>query len=107
MIIRAEDSKIVMNSDGVLGKSMGELVGCEFVNLELKPGAEIPAHQMEMPVSFIILSGEGMIIVDDQEDRVGEGDLVSVDKGSFRGWSNPSAGDLRILVVKHIRQGMS
>ena len=50
----------------------------------MKPGQEIPPHASGTGV-FYIVSGKGVMTVDDQEVEVQAGNMVLIDKGESRG----------------------
>src|SRR5210317_361075 len=50
----------------------------------MKPGQEIPPHEGGIGV-FYIVSGKGVMTVDEQEVEVQEGNMVLMDKGESRG----------------------
>lgn len=55
-------------------------------------------HQGEEEI-YIVLKGEGLMRVDDEEQRVEEGDVILNKSGSSHGLANDGAADMAILVV--------
>lgn len=50
----------------------------------MKPGQEIPPHPSGTGV-FYIISGSGVMTVEGQETRIGEGDMIFVEQDEERG----------------------
>jgi quercetin dioxygenase-like cupin family protein len=50
-----------------------------------EPGQFIPVHQPEVDLTLTILEGEGVVVADKQEARLGPGCLVFVPAGEKRG----------------------
>ncbi len=50
-----------------------------------EPGQFIPVHAPAVDLTLVVLEGEGQVVADHQEDRVGPGAIVVVTAGEARG----------------------
>ncbi len=105
MIRKYEDSKIVFDNDGALGKSITEIGGNELVHLKLETGKIVPEHALPIEVTFFIVSGSGIISIDGEKFKAKKNDVVFVKSDSQRGWTNDSREEtLELFVVKKIKE---
>ena len=102
MIHRRSDGETILERDGARGRRIGEKNGCEYVHLTLQSGCTVAPHRLDFPVTFYVLTGSGIVTLDGNPDEVEAGDLVEVDGGAFREWSNPGAEPFSCLVIKHV-----
>ena len=102
MIKKYDQSKIVFDNDGVIGRSITEVGGNEFVHLKLEPGKLVPAHALAIDVTFFIVSGSGTISIDGKKIKAEKNDVVFVKSNSQRGWINDGNDVLELFVVKKL-----
>ena len=68
--------------------------------LILQPGSSIGLHaHNEDEEIYYVLSGSGIMIVDNEEKEIACGDIVLTKSGSFHGLNNHSSEILKIFVV--------
>jgi len=72
----------------------------ELIHLILKPGEKLDMHTNPFDVVFFTLSGEGVLVVEEERFAMKANDTVAVPKSILRAWENNSLEDLRILVFK-------
>lgn len=65
----------------------------------LKPGKAIEAHVDPMEEIYFVLSGQGIMQVNEQFRRVGPGDAVCIPKGAAHGLVNDAEEECMILVI--------
>ncbi len=66
----------------------------------LAPGVSIGIHQHEQDEEYYyIISGKGMMTLDDQQFPVKTGDITAVYPGGVHGLENNGDEDLRIIVI--------
>jgi uncharacterized cupin superfamily protein len=71
-----------------------------FHNTVLRPGVSIGFHKHKGSEEiYYIISGKGLMRVDDETSEVGPGDAVLTKNGSSHGLENIGETDLRIIVV--------
>jgi oxalate decarboxylase/phosphoglucose isomerase-like protein (cupin superfamily) len=76
--------------------------GCNWLDMSiLPPGASIGlhAHGLEDEEIYIVISGRGRMIVDDETFMVGAGDVVLNQPGGTHALENTGDEDLRIVVI--------
>jgi mannose-6-phosphate isomerase-like protein (cupin superfamily) len=66
---------------------------------KLAPGREIEPHVDPMEEIYFVLSGSGMMHVDEEKRQVGPGDAIWIPIGSRHALANNGQGDCVILVV--------
>lgn len=71
--------------------TMGEML--------IDPGCEIPLHVHKVEDAMIVLSGNGVFIVDDEELSFGPQDSLLAPAGSVHGIKNNGETQLRIIFV--------
>ena len=84
----------------ILGEN-GAINGEYFVQgfVVIYPGGSIPLHDHETVESYVILSGEGRITVDEQSEPVRQYDCVYVDKWQKHTLQNTGTADMHIMFV--------
>jgi uncharacterized cupin superfamily protein len=66
----------------------------------LAPGVSVGVHRHERDEEYYyIVSGEGMLTLDDEQFPVKAGDISAVYPGGRHGLANTGAQDLRIIVI--------
>lgn len=96
------DAAVIFDTGGACGRKLHEANGCEFVVLALDPASEIAPHVLDIPVSFYVVAGIGVLVADGVSYDIASGDLVQTTAGSERAVRNTGEAELKLLVVKHI-----
>lgn len=66
----------------------------------IPPGASIGIHHHEQGEEYYyIISGKGIMTLDNEQFEVEKGDLTAVFKGGSHGLENNTSGDLSIIVI--------
>lgn len=66
----------------------------------MRPGVSVGLHKHTTDEEYYyIISGNGVLTLDDQEYDVGAGDLAIVYPGGSHGLRNPAGEDLRFIVI--------
>ncbi len=100
-IYKQDSGKQVLNEGGAIGKSIVNLPYAEVVRLTLEHHGAIDAHLLDIPVTFHVVSGIGVAIIDGDEIAVEAGDVLVIEPGEDRGWYNERSEPLEILAIKH------
>ena len=104
MHIPHDNAKLVFETPQVRGLSLMETERTEFVELTLMKGGNVPAHSLDIQVTFYVAEGRGTLAVDGTAFAISQGDMVSSKAGSTRELTNTGDGDLRVLVIKQIAE---
>ena len=83
------------------GYKLLETEATEYVELTLLKGGNVPSHSLNIPVTFYIAEGEGILAINDNEITVNAGDMANSEAGATRELRNTGEGNLRVLVIKH------
>ena len=84
----------------VLARSRGAI---RFIDLSvLGPGADIGrhTHQPDNEELYVVVSGKGLMTLDDREFEVGPGHVIVNRPGGTHGLKNIGAEELRIVVIE-------
>ena len=71
-----------------------------MVHFRLGSGEEIGEHVMPLEVIFLVLEGDGVLTVDQEEVSADCGTALRCPAGTPRAWKNPGPDTLRVLVLK-------
>jgi quercetin dioxygenase-like cupin family protein len=71
----------------------------------IEPGRKIEEHVDPMEEIYFVLSGSGLMQVDDEQRQVGPGDAAWIPAGSGHSLSNNGEGECVILVVASPHEG--
>ena len=104
MHIRHENATAVLDAPLTKGLKLLQTASTEFVELTLMKGGNVPAHSLDIPVTFYVAEGRGTLAVDGTAFAISQGDMVSSKAGSTRELTNTGDGDLRVLVIKQIAE---
>ncbi len=103
MLTAKENNKQIYNSEGAAGYLISTSNRCEYVRLVLEPGGVIANHILPFPVTFYVLKGNPVAVINEIESKVNFGDLLEAAAGIERGWKNFSDSGAEILVIKHLQ----
>jgi quercetin dioxygenase-like cupin family protein len=95
------DGRTVYEEPGATGLQLLETETETFVELTVRKGGNVPAHSLDLPVTFYVAEGNGEISVDGRESLVAAGDMVTSEPGTTREVTNTGQTDLKLLVIKH------
>lgn len=76
----------------------------DVFELEIAPGSGLNPHDMPCKVVFCVLDGTGTFNYDGVDETVNVNEIVHVDPGKIRFWSNKTTKPLKILVVRSITE---
>lgn len=85
-------------------RRLGEGVNCNFIDcVVIPPGATIGVHTHERDNEelYIVLSGRGVMTIEDQEHDVFEGDVIVNPPGGAHGLRNCGDADIRLVVIEY------
>jgi mannose-6-phosphate isomerase-like protein (cupin superfamily) len=84
----------------ILGEN-GAINGEYFVQgfVVIYPGGSVPMHEHENVESYVILSGEGQMSVDEQSEPVGPYDCIYMEKGQKHSLQNTGTVDMHVMFV--------
>jgi len=103
MIKKFENSKIVLENDGVIGRSIAEINDSEFVHLSLSPGKIVPDHALDINVVFYVVTGNGTISINGDSIEAEKNDIINVESGAQRSWVNNGNEILELFVIKKLK----
>ena len=72
----------------------------EIIQIYLLPNEIIPIHKNKDTALFNIISGNGIVTVDNVEYKVNNGDFIVIEKDRDRKWVNSGDKTLVITVTK-------
>lgn len=72
----------------------------KLINISFKPGEGIALHANDERAIFYVLSGEGILSLEDEEHILKTGDSILINEELQRGWRNESLEELSLLVMK-------
>lgn len=107
MIRRDKDvEKIPMTLPGAYGSSMKALIGPDegwegyvMRKVELGPGGKSPHHQHPWPHINYVIEGEGVLLLGESENPIGEGDAAYVPPQTLHQYQNTGDSPLRFLCI--------
>ncbi len=98
-----DNATVVYGTPKVVGCRLLETEAVEYVELTFLKDGNVPAHSLDIPVTFYIAEGNGTVSIDGSKFTVGPGDMLTSDAGTSRELTNTGKGDFRVLVIKHKR----
>ena len=72
----------------------------EVIHLTLQPGEGMELHMMPFEVIFFVREGAGTLMFEEGQVAGTSGDCIRVEPGVKRGWKNTSLQELKIVVMK-------
>lgn len=72
----------------------------ELIHINLKAGEKLQEHKNPQDAVFFIISGNALVTVNGEEQKLKANDTVKITSDQLRAWANNSNNDLRILVIK-------
>jgi len=74
----------------------------DLIHLILKSGEVVGTHSQPIPVSFYVLSGEGILTVGSDNIPAVADMMIDVEPHAMRSWRNTGEAPLKILVIKQL-----
>lgn len=105
MICNKSNGRIILQNPAATGIILQSDNSCEYVYLTINPRSKLEKHQLPMPVTFFVISGNGELTLDDKVCTATKHDLIKAEANTERGWVNNSDSILELLVVKHFQKG--
>ena len=75
----------------------------ELIHLTLRPDEKMELHTQPFDVVFYVLSGNGILEVEEQSIDGFPGTCIHVPAGMKRGWKNNTNEEFRVLAVKDLK----
>lgn len=85
------------------GRIMFSSKKLELIHLSLQPGEQMDPHSQPFDVVFYVISGNGILDLQEQSVAGTPGTCIHVPAGMQRGWKNNSNEEFRVLVVKDLK----
>ena len=101
MIHSAKTGSLIYTQEGSTGHSLAQIGDLEYVELVLAPGCWIEKHTLPFAIEFYVVQGKGDLLLAEQTTEVGARQLVHINAGEERGWTNTGGQNLVILGMKH------
>ena len=95
---KLEDAPVILADP--LGRMMFSDERAQIIHMEIKPHQKIKYHYNTHDVVFYVLEGEGIVEIEDVEQKIEQNSSIYIKGGLLRAWSNKSKNDLKLLVVK-------
>jgi len=97
---KLDDMTVMDNAHHVDARNLYNTAAALISIITLQPGQSLKRHITPVNVAFYVLSGEGMVEVGDEKQKVEANTLVESPKGIVHCWYNEGAEPLRFMVVK-------
>lgn len=92
----------MLGSPSAKGFQLAKTEHNEVVHLTVNPGGKVPAHALPVHVTFVVLSGNGKITINDHEFYPEKLDTIEVKPHEQRLWENIGTQPLLLLVIKQL-----
>ena len=99
-LFRNQDKEQIYETTGVTGSRMAVTDHHELVELLLQPGARISPHQLEIPITFVIIEGHGHCDINGENVELHPGDILEIPPEAERSWLNMADSSLKIIGIK-------
>ena len=86
--------------DNISAKKVYTDSNVEIIQIELLPNQAIPVHKNDVSALFNIVSGNGVVTIENKTFNVKKGDFLKIEKGLDRAWENGKDSNLTIIVTK-------
>ncbi len=102
MLYPFDKKKEIYKIDGAVGYELAQLENYALVQLIIEN--EIPAHEVPLEMTFMILDGQGDCTVEDNPAvTLKKGDVMTVPLGAKRGWKSTGETPLTLLAIRGSR----
>lgn len=91
--------KVPFDIEGYIMHSSNSL---EVIHLCLQPGQKITPHANPFDVVACLVEGEVTLHIGEMESRLNLWDVVEIEKGLMRGFSNLGSSVARLLILKKL-----
>jgi quercetin dioxygenase-like cupin family protein len=95
----SEAPKVAFNFEGYIMHASNNL---EVIHLYLHPGQEIEQHANPFDVVISLIEGEVTLNCGNDHTRLKLYDVVEIEKGILRGFTNKGTKEARLLVLKKL-----
>ena len=102
MVYSFENKKEMLKNSVVSGYALAQCNNRKLAHLTIVPGGEIKPHVVPLHATFYVVSGNGMVTINDQKTQAGTGDVIDVQAGANRGWLNNGTEPLVLIAIKNI-----
>ncbi len=102
-IADTNDAEIIFNQNGVVGRQVLKQEGIEYVYLSFKPGCETAPHVQDVLMTFFIFNGQAVVVVENEEFELTEGQVIEIPAGKSRQWKNNGNEPLKLFVTKVLK----
>lgn len=102
MIYKYSESQVIFKEETAMGQVLANTPFNELVLLQIKEGGEVASHSLNVPVTFFVVEGDGVIKINDNSFSLSTNDVILVEAGCERAWINSSLETLKILAIKKI-----
>ena len=105
LIVNRRDTKIIHTPHGseirpLIDRTTSSINQCSLAEETLPPGASVTPHHHEVIEEiYYIIEGEGVMKIDDEERKVGEGDAIYIPRFSRHTLTNTGEVLMKILLV--------
>ena len=102
MIIKTNESEVILKNDGVTGRLIFRSDKLEMVRITIEPQKEIAKHAVPFNAQFYVVDGEGIFFLGEESYAMKRDSMVGCPKEVERSWKNLSSVNLELLVIKNI-----
>ena len=95
----AKAPKVPLDLEGYIMHSSDSL---EVIHLCLKPGQNIPQHANPYDVVACLIKGDVSINSGENTTRLALFDMIEIEKGIDRGFTNSGTDEARLLIMKKL-----
>lgn len=94
------DTAVMDNAHNVDARNLYNTAEAMITVITLEPGQSLKRHITPVDVAFYVLSGEGVVEIGEEKQRVAADTLIESPKDIMHCWYNESPEPLRFMVVK-------
>lgn len=97
-----ENSKVVYDSGGIIGKVMLNNEKNEIIYLTMEPGKQLASHKLPIDVTFFVLKGKGLFTIGETTKELSENMIAESPANISKGIENRSDTTLHFLAIKSL-----
>jgi len=105
LIVNRANTKIINTPHGseirpLIDRTTAPINQCSLAEEILPPGASVTPHHHEVIEEiYYVIEGEGVMLIDDEERKVGEGDAIYIPRFARHTLTNTGEKQMKILLV--------